>query len=95
MKHCILVKWNETVTDKAAIAEQAERVFAPVTGIPGVHGITLRKNIIDRPNRYDLLIEIDMEPEALNVYDDSAAHHAWKDGFGARIEKKAIFDFEE
>ena len=45
-------------------------------------------------NRYDLMIEIDMEPEALDAYDRSVWHHQWKEQYGSLLEKKAIFDHE-
>lgn len=94
MKHHILVKWNEQITDKAALLPEIEQVFSGVMTVPGVHGYSLHPNVIDRPNRYDLLICIDMEQEALPVYDACDAHHLWKERYGARIDKKAIFDCE-
>ena len=51
-------------------------------------------NVIDRPNRYDMLIVITMEESALPLYDACDAHHHWKDAYGPLIEKKAIFDCE-
>ena len=50
--------------------------------------------MVDRPNRYDLLIRIDMEKETLPVYDDSEPHHVWKRDYACYLEKKAIFDYE-
>lgn len=50
--------------------------------------------MIDRPNRYDLLILLCMEKGALEAYDGSEAHHRWKEVYGGMIEKKAIFDCE-
>ena len=70
-------------------------IFAQTLVIPGVHGLTLRRNCIDRPNRYDLLIELDMDPAALPAYDASEPHHRWKNDYGALVAKKAIFDYEE
>ena len=59
-----------------------------------VHGVEVIPNVIDRPNRYDLLIRIAMDESALPLYDACDAHHRWKDEYGALIEKKAIFDCE-
>lgn len=92
MKHHILVKWNECVTDKAALLPAIKALFQGVLTVPGVYGVTLHPNIIDRPNRYDLLILIDMDAAALPVYDRCEAHHRWKDEYSGLIEKKAIFD---
>ncbi len=95
MLHHILVKWNDTVADKAALLPEIEALFQGVLTVPGVHGITLHPNVIDRPNRYDLLIRIRMEESALPAYDGCEAHHRWKDEYAASIEKKAIFDCDE
>ncbi len=94
MQHHILVKWKEPPADAAALQQAIQAVFAPVTDIPGVHRVELVPNIINRPNRYDLLIRITMEEEALPLYDASAAHHRWKDEYGPLIAQKAIFDCE-
>lgn len=94
MLHNILVKWNEQVTDKAAIIPQIQALYADAVQLPGVHSVSLRPNVIDRPNRYDLLIQLDMDMDALPTWDASAIHHQWKNDFGGLIEKKAIFDCE-
>jgi hypothetical protein len=41
-----------------------------------------------------LLIELTMTPDMLPAYDASEPHHRWKETFGARIQQKAIFDYE-
>ena len=94
MQHHILVKWKERPADAAARLHEVEQVFQPCLDIPGVHEIKVIPNVIDRPNRYDLLIRITMEEAVLPVYDACDAHHRWKDEYGALIEKKAIFDCE-
>lgn len=35
-----------------------------------------------------------MTPDMLPAYDASEPHHRWKETFGARIQQKAIFDYE-
>lgn len=92
MLHHIIVKWNEQVTDKTAMAAQVTDLYAAATDIPGVHGVTLKPNVTDRPNRYDLMIALDMDAEALPTWDASNLHKRWKADFGGLIEKKAIFD---
>ena len=47
-----------------------------------------------RSNRHDLMIEMEMDPEALPVYDASAAHQEWKAKYGDAIQSKTIFDYE-
>lgn len=94
MKHHILVKWKERPQDAAALCREVEEVFRPALDIPGVHGLQVIPNVIDRPNRYDMLVLLTMDEFALPLYDQCDAHHHWKDAYGPLIEKKAIFDCE-
>ena len=94
MKHCILAKWNEKVTDKAALLQEVEGLFAAYDAVAGVYGVSVLPCCIDRPNRYDVMIVLDMEKDALSAWDASALHHRWKDEYGDLLEKKAIFDYE-
>ena len=96
MKHCILVKYNADI-DAAKIEKllsEIKEVFSGLSAIEGIHGVEVIPNVVDRPNRYDLLIRIDMEKETLPVYDDSEPHHIWKRDYACYLEKKAIFDYE-
>ena len=93
MKHHIIVKFTEG-TDVAALLEPVREIFARTLEIPGVHGVELKPNCVDRPNRCDLMIVIDMDREALPVYDASEPHHQWKRDYADRIAQKAIFDCE-
>ena len=94
MKHCILAKWKETVLDKTALLAQVRDLYTAADTIPGVHGVTVYPCCVDRPNRYDLMIVLDMDREALPNWDASNIHHRWKDEYGGLLEKKAIFDYE-
>ena len=93
MKHYIIVKFKEG-TDTAALAEPVRRIFAETLAIPGIHGAQVRVNCTDRPNRCDLMIEMDMDREALPAYDVSEPHLRWKKEYGDLIAFKAIFDCE-
>ena len=95
MKHIILVKWNKDVVDKDEIAKNAKSLFDKLVNISGIHSVKFHKNVIDRANRYDLMICIVMDKEILPVYDESQPHHEWKEKYGKFVENKAIFDFEE
>ena len=95
MKHCILVKWNSLVSDKKSMLPIVQSIFGKLLVFPGIHGLNLRENVIDRSNRYDLLICIEMDKDALPLYDESEPHHEWKEKYGKFVENKAIFDFEE
>ena len=61
----------------------------------GIHDVISRENCVDRDNRYDFLICIEMDESILPIYDASAPHHEWKEKYGKFVENKAIFDFEE
>lgn len=96
MIHNILVKYNNTVKDKDAFAKEVEILFCDLVGtVPGVNEVVVRKNCIDRPNRYDLMISIDMDKNALEDYDKSLVHKKWKNEYASFWEAKAIFDFED
>ena len=94
MKHCIIAKFNDSVSDKAAMTSQIEELFSSAPAMDGVHGCTVLKNCIDRENRYDLAIVIDMDKAALPTWDASELHRAWKSRFDSYLTSKAIFDFE-
>ena len=95
MKHVILVKWNKEVINKDEIANIARSVFERLLSINGIKDVKLHQNVIDRANRYDLMICIEMDKDILPIYDDSEPHHEWKEKYGKFVENKAIFDFEE
>lgn len=96
MKHCIISKFKPEIgkEQKAAMLPEIKTLFEGLLGIDGIHGVEVIPNCVDRANRYDLLIRIDMEEAALPVYDESELHHKWKDQYGDFLEKKAIFDYE-
>jgi len=96
MKHCIIVKYTEEVSPerKKTLIPEIQALFDNTKSIEGVHAVTLRENVIDRPNRYDLVIELDMEPEALPVYDACIWHKQWKTDYSTLLKSKAIIDLE-
>lgn len=91
MRHHILVKWKEGY--RADVAK-IRKLFEETLEIPGISFVSVHPNVVDRANRYDLLILVHMEQKALETYDACEAHHRWKDEYGQFIEKKAIFDCE-
>ena len=94
MKHCIIAKFNASVTDKSAAIENVKALFADAAPVDGVKNITIHENCVARDNRYDLMIAVEMEKAALPNWDASEIHHQWKEQFGGMLEKKAIFDYE-
>ena len=94
MKHCILVKWNSLVENKSQIVKEVRNIFLKLLTVNGIHDVKLHENVIDRANRYDLMICIEMDKEVLPIYDESEPHHEWKEKYGKFVENKAIFDYE-
>ena len=92
IKHYIIVKWNKTVTDKAAVADKVRDLYADATKIPGIEHVAIDENITPRENRYDLMIIMDMKDDALQNWDDIQLHKHWKSEYSSLIDKKAIFD---
>ena len=99
MKHLIIVKFKENVWNREDAASREmladiQRIFDQTKEIEGVHAVHIYENVTPRPNRHDLMIEMEMDPEALPVYDASAPHLEWKEKYGADIQSKTIFDYE-
>lgn len=94
MNHYIIVKFTEG-TDVRALAEPVRKIFEETLAIPGIHALTVKTSNSDRANRYDLMIILNMDKEALAAYDVSEPHLRWKKEYGDRIAKKAIFDCNE
>ena len=93
MQHYIIVKFTEG-TDVKALKEPVSRIFEETLSIPGIHSVDVRLSNSDRANRYDMMIVMDMEKEALPAYDVSEPHKRWKSQYGDITAKKAIFDCE-
>ena len=95
MKHCIIAKFTADAYERRQeLLVRIGEIFADAVTIPGVHGAEVLPNCVARSNRYDVMIVLDMDKEALSNWDASAVHHQWKGEYGALIEKKAIFDYE-
>ena len=95
MKHCIIVKWNSLVKDKNSLLLSIQSIFDKLLVYDEVKSVNITENVVNRSNRFDLMICIEMEKSVLPVYDDSEPHRVWKQKYGKFVEKKAIFDFEE
>lgn len=94
MKHYIIVKWNNLMTDKHEKVAEIRHIFEKTLEIPGINKIEIKENVVDRENRFDLMICVEMDKKSLEKYDESEPHHEWKERFGKYIEKKTIFDAE-
>lgn len=96
MKHHILAKYKADISaeKKKELAPKILELFENTTSIPGINSVEVHENCIERDNRYDILIIIDMERDALAEYDSCVWHKQWKQEYGELLEKKAIFDCE-
>ena len=95
MTHYIIVKFQDTVSIKEELISQINDLFSHATEIPGIHQVHIFSSCIDRTNRHDLMIKMDMDADALNVWDSSEIHQKWKDDFGKYLAAKTIFDCNE
>ena len=94
MKHFIIAKLKDS-SKRAELTVPVKALFEDVLEIPGIHYVQVKPCCINSPNRYDLMIIIDMDPEALPLYDSSEPHKRWKEQYGELLESKAIFDSED
>lgn len=97
MKHCILVKFKPEISDEAkrAMVPEVEALFRRTLSIPGIRAFRLLPNCVARDNRADWMLQLEMDAEALPLYDACEAHKAWKVQYGSMLESKTIFDYED
>ena len=96
MKHCILAKYTaDAYSRRAELLPRVREIFSAAADIPGVTGAEVFPNCVDRSNRYDVLIVLEMARDALGAWDASEIHHQWKAQFGGMLASKAIFDYED
>ena len=70
MKHLIIVKfkenvWNKENTERSKMLADIRGIFDRTKQIEGVHTVNIYENVTPRPNRHDLMIEMEMEPEEI------------------------------
>lgn len=61
MFHCILVKFLPSVKDRQELTGRIQEFFSGSGDIPGIRNAALYPSAVDRPNRYDLMIQLDMD----------------------------------
>ena len=94
MKHYVISKFSEGCDWKSMIPAITE-LFEQTLEIPGIRSVKVKPCCVDRPNRYDLMIEMEMDREALEAYDSCEAHKTWKREYGGFLANKTIFDSED
>ena len=93
MRHYVIIKLKDRSL-KNEVAARARSIFERTLAIDGVEKVCIYDNCVDRPNRYDIMIEITMRPDVLAAYDVSEAHLEWKHYCDPLLESKAVFDCE-
>ena len=91
MRHFIIVKFKDGV-DKRMLVQPITELFKKVEMISGVEEVKVHLSNSDRPNRHDLMIEMELTPSGLIEYDESELHKQWKAEYGDYIASKTIFD---
>lgn len=92
MNHYIIVKFQQDIADREHLYREIEGLFARSTELDGIHRVQIHRSSIDLPNRHDLMIHMEMEPQALPAFDSSWIHREWKERFGEFLVNKTIFD---
>lgn len=96
MKHYIISKFKPEYKEKLnEFIPDIRKIFLQALQLERVSNVHFYLNCVNRPNRYDLMIVIEMEKEALEEYDKSDFHKQWKEKYGPMLESKAIFDSED
>ena len=94
MKHYIIAKFKDRA-DTERLLPEIKALFEKTLEIEGVKNVTIYPSNSTRENRFSIMIEMVMTPEALPLYDQSEPHKQWKALYGDKLEAKAIFDCEE
>lgn len=94
MKHYIIVKFNGEGKAQTDICNDIRKLFRRSLEIEGIYDVRLHPSVMDLPNRYDLMICMEMEKGVLPLFDGSEIHAAWKKDFSGYLESKVIFDCE-
>lgn len=95
MKHYIIVKFNNQFDGLDNHLSHIKSIFEPLKEINGIHEIEYIKNVVNKENRFDLMIRITMDKDVLETYAKSPPHLRWKEEYSKFIESKTIFDSDE
>lgn len=91
MKHYIIVKFNQNVK-KEKLINPIKELFQKARDIKEIIKVDIYESNMDLPNRYDLMIKMDLSKKALEEFDNGEIHKEWKESFGKYIMNKTIFD---
>ena len=91
MQHYIIVKFNENI-EKEEIINPIKELFKRTNQIKEINKVEIFESNMNLPNRYDLMIKMELSPRSLYEFDNSDIHKEWKEKFGKYIMSKTIFD---
>lgn len=91
MQHYIIVKFNSEF-DYLKELDKIKNLFNEALKIADVSKINIYTCNSKLSNRYDLMIKMELTPDALITFDNSWIHTKWKNDYGKYIESKTIFD---
>ena len=92
MQHYIIVKYNEKAADREGLLKEIGSLFEQALRLEGIHSVRVRPAVLLSDIRYDLMICMEMEREALAAFDASAIHSQWKSAYSGYVKHKVIFD---
>lgn len=89
-----MVKWNETVADKKAMAEEVYQLWCKGLENKEIRKITKHENLLEKPNRFDVMYVVELDPADMQVWVDCEPHQIWKNDYAKYVEAKAIIDLD-
>ena len=91
MKHYIIVKFYEDYNYLESV-DNIKTLFNESLEINNINNVEIYVSNSKLSNRYDLMIIMTLDKEALIEFDNSWIHKKWKEDYGKYIENKTIFD---
>lgn len=91
LKHFIIVKFKDSLNFNEFV-EPIKKLFNKALKIEGVDKVDIYPSNTNLPNRYDLMIRMELTSKALIEFDNSGIHKLWKSEYGKYIVDKTIFD---
>jgi hypothetical protein len=92
MKHYLILKFKEG-DFSPDVAREIERILAPLAGEPGISGVAVRENCVERGDNHDLMVEIVMDGVlALENYLAHPCHAELVRFAGPKAASKVTFD---
>lgn len=91
IKHFIIIKFENSVNIQSLI-KPIRNLFNRTLSLEGIKKVEIYESNTNLYNRYDLMIEMILTPQALELFDNSHIHKIWKTEYGKYIVNKIIFD---